>query len=191
MALFTRETPINHISRLDEEYIKRIRMNVLNAQKAGLSKLGVGAHVILDIAPQVHSGVTQLAKQIPGYRVETLDISSEFEPTYVGDLCKFNDNIPDSSFDAVFCTEVLEHVNQPFEAIAEIYRFLKPGGLLVASSPFNFRIHGPLPDNWRFSEHGWRVLLNDFVDVEIIADEDDQRFLMPIHYVVYGHKPVN
>lgn len=122
--------------------------------------------------------------------VETLDISSEFSPTYVGDLCELNKNIPESRFDGVFCTEVLEHVNQPFKAIEEIYRILKPGGLLIASSPFNFRIHGPLPDNWRFSEHGWRVLLHDFDDVEIHADEDETRFLMPIHYVVFARKPI-
>lgn len=191
MAFYTRGTQINEISPLDEEYIKRIRMNVLNAQKVGLSRLSGRAQRILDVAPQVHSGVTQLARQIQGYCVETLDISSEFEPTYVGDLCKRNEHIPSAIYDAIFCTEVLEHVNQPFKAIAEIYRLLKPGGLLVASSPFNFRIHGPLPDNWRFSEHGWRVLLADFDNVEIVADEDDDRYLMPIHYVVYGNKPFN
>jgi SAM-dependent methyltransferase len=175
---------------LDAEYLARIRSNVLEAQKEGLAKLPNGVEFILDIAPQVHSGVAELVDQIVDCRVETLDISSEFKPTYVGDLCTLNEQIPNARFDAVFCTEVLEHVNQPFKAIAEIYRVLKPGGLLVASSPFNFRIHGPLPDNWRFSEHGWRVLLSEFNDIEIIADEDKHRYLMPIHYVVYAHKPI-
>lgn len=128
---------------------------------------------------------------VHNFIVETIDLSSEYNPTYIGDLCKYNSVIPDERFDAVFCTEVLEHVNQPFMAMAEIYRVLKPGGLLVASSPFNFRIHGPLPDNWRFSEHGWRVLLRDFKDIEILADEDKDRFLMPVHYVVYARKPIN
>ncbi len=139
----------------------------------------------------MHSGIASLINPNEHSYVETLDISTEFSPTYVGDLCQFNPSIPDARFDGVFCTEVLEHVNQPFNAISEIMRILKPGGLLVASSPFNFRIHGPLPDNWRFSEHGWRVLLKDFENVEIIADEDKDRFLMPVHYVAFAQKPIS
>ena len=178
------------MSVVDDEYFERIRLNVLNAQKSGLSKLKGTAGLILDIAPQVHAGLAGLVSQSHEFCIETMDISEEFSPTYVGDLCKLNKNIPESRFDGVFCTEVLEHVNLPFLAISEIYRILKPGGLLVASSPFNFRIHGPLPDNWRISEHGWRVLLSNFRGVEIIPDEDEQRFLMPIHYVVYARKPL-
>ena len=65
---------------------------------------------------------------------------------------------------------------------------LKPGGWLFTSSPFGFRIHGPLPDNWRFTEHGWRELLNNFSQVEITALEDKNRFLMPLHYTVAAKK---
>ena len=35
----------------------------------------------------------------------------------------------DSSFDVVVCVDVLEHVKNPRQAIAEIARVLKPGGL--------------------------------------------------------------
>ncbi|MCK5818286.1 MAG: methyltransferase domain-containing protein [Psychromonas sp.] len=50
-------------------------------------------------------------------------------------------------------TEVLEHTLNPFRAINEIYRILKPNGILIMTTPFNFRIHNPLPDCWRISEH--------------------------------------
>ena len=57
---------------------------------------------------------------------------------------------------------MLEHVINPFDAIDEIHRILKPGGILLLSSPLNFRIHGPLPDCWRFTEHGWKQLVKKF-----------------------------
>jgi hypothetical protein len=80
--------------------------------------------------------------------------------------------------------EVLEHCLQPFDAIKELRRMLKDGGILVLSSPLNWRIHGPIPDCWRFTEHGYRVLLKDFDEVEIDILETPDRDLFPLHYNV-------
>lgn len=43
---------------------------------------------------------------------------------------------PDSSFDAVMCIEVLEHLPDPVDALRELCRLLKPGGVLILSAPF-------------------------------------------------------
>lgn len=43
-------------------------------------------------------------------------------------------SIDDKSFDVVICLHVLEHVNDR-AAIAELYRVLRPGGLLIAMFP--------------------------------------------------------
>ncbi|MCL4352885.1 class I SAM-dependent methyltransferase, partial [Patescibacteria group bacterium] len=44
--------------------------------------------------------------------------------------------LPDNSFDAILCTEVLEHIVEPREAIEEFSRILKKGGLLIVTAPF-------------------------------------------------------
>jgi ubiquinone/menaquinone biosynthesis C-methylase UbiE len=43
--------------------------------------------------------------------------------------------LPNASFDAVMCTEVLEHVFDPTTAITELGRVLKPGGILLLTAP--------------------------------------------------------
>ena len=54
---------------------------------------------------------------------ELIDVSSE--------KMKFSDNF----FDAVICLEVFEHLQNPYYAIMEIQRVLKPGGKLLISIP--------------------------------------------------------
>lgn len=48
---------------------------------------------------------------------------------------------PDGSFDAVLCTEVIEHIVNPIEAIKEFARLLKPGGQLLLTAPFCSMTH--------------------------------------------------
>lgn len=48
---------------------------------------------------------------------------------------------PDSSFDAILCSEVLEHVPDPTIALDEFARLLKPGGVLIITAPFSSNVH--------------------------------------------------
>jgi SAM-dependent methyltransferase len=43
---------------------------------------------------------------------------------------------PNSSFDAVMCVEVFEHVPDPLRALDEFARLLRPGGHLIITAPF-------------------------------------------------------
>jgi 2-polyprenyl-3-methyl-5-hydroxy-6-metoxy-1,4-benzoquinol methylase len=48
---------------------------------------------------------------------------------------------PATTFDRVYCTEVLEHIQHPERAVAEIARVLKPGGRAVFSLPNDHAIN--------------------------------------------------
>jgi ubiquinone/menaquinone biosynthesis C-methylase UbiE len=49
--------------------------------------------------------------------------------------------VPEASFDAVLCTEVLEHVPEPIKVVNEFSRILKPGGKLLLTAPLGSGIH--------------------------------------------------
>lgn len=49
--------------------------------------------------------------------------------------------VPDSSFDVVLCTEMLEHVPEPIKVIKEFARILRPGGVLLLTAPLGSGIH--------------------------------------------------
>lgn len=49
--------------------------------------------------------------------------------------------VPDASFDAALCTEVLEHVPDPIAVIRELARIVRPGGTLLLTAPFASLTH--------------------------------------------------
>ena len=178
-------TPKVEVSKMDEEHLRLIR-GAVSLFLADCARQFDRPGRLLDIAPQDHEGAAPYFRQA---QVETLDINPQSGATYIADLCRANnDLLPSGAFDLVACTEVLEHVLDPFAAVREIRRLLKPGGHAFITTPFNFRIHGPLPDCWRFTEHGLRALLKDFtiVSLEQVATAD--RDLMPVHYRVVVRK---
>lgn len=62
--------------------------------------------------------------------------------------------IDDSTFDAVLCTQVLEHLELPRESIAEMFRVLKPGGKLYITVPMSQNEHQVPYDYFRYTSYG-------------------------------------
>jgi ubiquinone/menaquinone biosynthesis C-methylase UbiE len=174
------------VSEFDNQIYSIIRKNVKEFLKQQANIYDSENLILLDIAPQNHNGAREYFNKS---KIFTADINPKSGANYIVDICQNNSAIiDDNKFDIVICTEVLEHTLNPFNAINEIYRITKKDGVLLLSTPFNFRIHGPLPDCWRFTEHGLRYLLNNFATIEIFELEDNHRFLMPLHYTVIAKK---
>ncbi|WP_295434952.1 methyltransferase domain-containing protein [uncultured Thiodictyon sp.] len=72
----------------------------------------------------------------------------------------------DGTMDAVVAVSVLEHVADPQRCAAEIVRVLKPGGLLLAETPFMQQVHMGRFDFTRFTDLGHRRLWNHFREIE-------------------------
>jgi 2-polyprenyl-3-methyl-5-hydroxy-6-metoxy-1,4-benzoquinol methylase len=69
---------------------------------------------------------------------------------------------PDSSFDAILCTEVLEHLPHPQRAIQELARLCRTGGKLVLTAPFCSLTHmAPYFFYNGFSKYFYEKMLND------------------------------
>lgn len=65
---------------------------------------------------------------------------------------------PDASADTVLHTQVLEHLEEPADAVQESMRILRPGGHLVLSTDFAWHLHAPPRDFFRYSPYGLRYL---------------------------------
>lgn len=93
---------------------------------------------------------------------------------------------PDNTFEAVVSDQVLEHIEcSPTDAVREVLRVLKPGGLAIHTTCFMTPYHGSgrqddieNGDFWRFTPSGLARLHADYS--EIITADGWGNTLMPL-----------
>jgi SAM-dependent methyltransferase len=73
--------------------------------------------------------------------------------------------LADESVDGVVVQAVLEHVMDPYQCVREIWRVLKPKGLVYAETPFMQQVHGWPYDFTRFTHLGHRRLFMQFEEM--------------------------
>ena len=101
--------------------------------------------------------------------VDILDVDESNErATVIADLTQPND-LPSDRWDCIICTHVLHLVPDPFAAVRQMSRILKPGGALLVAVPTMMRIDHPhWTEYWRFTPDGLELLLeSSFDDVSV------------------------
>jgi SAM-dependent methyltransferase len=68
----------------------------------------------------------------------------------------------DGSFDVVWLSAVLEHIRKPWLVADEVFRVLKPAGVVLVSVPFVQKRHGAPHDYFRYTVDGLRSLFDRF-----------------------------
>ncbi len=72
-------------------------------------------------------------------------VSADIEPGRAmvkEDITKIS--FPDNSFDIIFCSHVLEHIEDDIKAMKELYRVLKPEGFAILQVPIKDQFNGKI-----------------------------------------------
>jgi SAM-dependent methyltransferase len=153
---------------IDAAPLERASIYRFVAEQARL--LSVGTRVL-----DVGAGESPYRELFCDQRYVTLDRA---DTPHSGEVDMYGDadSIPaeDASFDAVLCTQVLEHVSQPVDALREFRRVLCPGGVLIATVPFLWEEHEAPVDYYRYTRYGIEHLVRHagFVDVDVTPRTD-------------------
>lgn len=97
-------------------------------------------------------------------KITGIDIYSSPSVHYIADAHYLP--FPDECFDGVWIQAVLEHVADPSAVVAEIYRVLKPSGVVYAETPFMQQVHEGAYDFTRFTVLGHRYLFKRFEAIQ-------------------------
>lgn len=110
----------------------------------------------------------------PGHSHEKEDV----DVFYDGKVFPFTDN----SYDSILCNQVLEHVFNPDEFLAEIHRCLKPGGQFLLTVPFVWDEHEQPYDYARYSSFGLKYLVekHGFVTIKHRKSMADIRIIFQL-----------
>ncbi len=128
--------------------------------------------------------------EIGSYRVEGQEEFADLRPFFPGRVYVGCDMRPglgvdrvedvhclkmrDQSIGTVLIFDTIEHVENVHVAMKEIYRTLKPGGMVIMSSVMKFPIHDYPSDYWRFTPKAFELLLKPFSVFEVEFDGEAQ-----------------
>lgn len=127
-------------------YVTRFVENVAQSLPEGASILdaGAGESVYKKYFAHCNYKAIDLAVGESRWNYSNLD--------YIGPLHEMP--IDDEVFDAVLCTQVLEHLEWPRESVKEMYRVLKPNGKLYMTLPMSHPEHQAPYDFFRYTSYG-------------------------------------
>jgi len=105
-------------------------------------------------------------------KLETLDVNDYGDyPDIIFDLCSENIDFLENRYDKIICIAILEHVYNPFKAVNNLFKMIKPSGVIFGYVPYLYHYHAPkdlqFQDYFRFSKDALSYLFKDFKEVEL------------------------
>jgi SAM-dependent methyltransferase len=125
-----------------------------------LLKQDISNPTVLVVGGATTGSGTKALYEDPAIRLIAFDIYATPLTQFIADA--HTSPLAANSVDAVWIQAVLEHVLDPWRVVAEIYRVLKPGGLVYAETPFMQPVHEGPYDFTRFTDSGHRWLFRKF-----------------------------
>lgn len=129
---------------------------------------------VLEIGSLIDQSYKQhLPRQIHGEVIPEKYVGIDIFPgegvDHVINLCKQEDlnKLPYTNFSTIHCHYVMEHVTDIFTMSRHIEHLLAPGGILLFSVPFAWRIHRIPIDMWRFTPQSIDYL---FPNIEFVHE---------------------
>lgn len=92
-----------------------------------------------------------VTSQHMGYGASRFDIAGDVRALPLKTSCA----------DAVMLLDVLEHIFEVDEVLADVARILKKGGTLLLTTPFIYPLHGKPYDHYRFTSYSLEKLLGN------------------------------
>lgn len=109
------------------------------------------------------------------YGFPTLDVKKELNPTFIGDI--LHTDFKENTFDTILCNGVYQEVWRPQMMVDEIYRILKPGGIVIFGFPGkDYPPYNIYKTDWKFYDNNI-----DFGGFKIIETKD---FNKHYHFII-------
>jgi len=169
----------------DKMQLSRLRMHVDQCRRRIWDETKHEVRIMLDVGTDIYAPW----QQTDGVQVESLDLPGAGPASVRGDLTKY---VPgsDGRYDLVLCTEVMEHTLEPWRVPETLWKLVRFGGYVLVTVPFNFRLHGPQPDGYRFSPEGVRAMFrpwfHEVLFIQVLGTPNSP--LSPCHVAVAFRK---
>lgn len=140
-----------------EIYYDNIRLDIINMvknmRKLTVLEIGCGTGITLRYLKE-----NEIAAQAYGIDLKEMEDKSFLDGWIVGNIEEIDLPYEEGYFDLIIAGDVLEHLYNPWKIAKELKKFLKPGGIIIASIP-NIRNYYVLKDilwrkNFKYVEAG-------------------------------------
>lgn len=116
--------------------------------------------------PPYYRPMVLATRRVRAENYDVIDLEPGPGVTVVADIHDAR-SVPSDKYGTILCTHVLPFLPRPWDAVRELHRILKPGGLLLVTVAASHPLARDPQDCWRLLPDGLAELLRDFSKVEI------------------------